>query len=368
MKKKSAFHSLRRNLREGGFFKLRVLFGILLCFTGVTLVLVALGKASAQPRTPADQTKMLSGGFAAANKIAPWVMEHTANGQEAEFFIVLSDQADLSQAAGLQTKAEKGRYVYNALFIKSQTTQRPILQLLRERGLEHRSFYIVNAILVRGTREVAEALAARPDVARVEGNPHIQNQLPQPGPSIEAPLYLQQPETVEPGINYTHAVFISSTQCGTAGPPNNVYGWGRVDILAAVTGGTPSPTPTATASPTPSSPGGTPTSTPTPTVTATASATATATPTATATATIQPTATPSGTPPCNIGWSAGQPFPSVQARSVGVYFFGGLGPRFYAMVFSSAIRQTLIPMGITSSAMPPTSARSQLIQQTATRW
>ena len=35
------------------------------------------------------------------------------------------------------------------------------------------------------------------------------------------------------------AVFISSTQCGTAGPPNNVYGWGRVDIFAAVSGGTP---------------------------------------------------------------------------------------------------------------------------------
>jgi subtilisin family serine protease len=30
---------------------------------------------------------------------------------------------------------------------------------------------------------------------------------------------------------------ISSTQCGTAGPPNNVYGWGRVDILAAVDAG-----------------------------------------------------------------------------------------------------------------------------------
>ncbi len=35
---------------------------------------------------------------------------------------------------------------------------------------------------------------------------------------------------------------ISSTQCGDAGPPNNVYGWGRVDISAAV-GPTPSPNP-----------------------------------------------------------------------------------------------------------------------------
>ena len=30
------------------------------------------------------------------------------------------------------------------------------------------------------------------------------------------------------------AHFISSTQCGDAGPPNNVFGWGRIDILAAV--------------------------------------------------------------------------------------------------------------------------------------
>jgi serine protease AprX len=74
------------------------------------------------------------------------------------------------------------------------------------------------------------------------------------------------------------AVHIASTQCGDAGPPNNVYGWGRVDIFAAVEGGgTPTPTPTAT-----------------PTATATATASATATPTATATA--SPTATVSVTP------------------------------------------------------------------------
>ena len=40
------------------------------------------------------------------------------------------------------------------------------------------------------------------------------------------------------------AVHIASTQCGAAGPPNNVYGWGRVDIFAAVSSGTPTPTPT----------------------------------------------------------------------------------------------------------------------------
>src|SRR6478672_1775557 len=138
-------------------------------------------------------------------KIAPWVSEHTANGQRAEFIVVLADQADLSAAAPLTSKREKGRYVYDALWNKSKATQTPILQWLRERGIEYRSFYIVNAILVKGEREIAEALAARPDVARVEGNPQIKNILPQPDVITETLLPGQRPETIEPGINYTHA-------------------------------------------------------------------------------------------------------------------------------------------------------------------
>ena len=140
-----------------------------------------------------------------SHKIAPWVFEHTANGQRAEFILVLADQADLSGAAALTTKTAKGRYVYEALRNKSKATQTPILQWLRERGIEHRSFYIVNAILVRGDRQIAEALAARPDVARVEGNPLIKNILPQPDAIAEAPSLGQRPQTIEPGINYTHA-------------------------------------------------------------------------------------------------------------------------------------------------------------------
>src|SRR5205814_1479143 len=97
------------------------------------------------------------------------------------------------------------RYVYDALWNKSQATQGPILQWLRERRLEHQSFYIVNAILLNGSREIAEMLAARPDVARVEGNPHIQNSFPQPGAATEAPSQPGAPATIEPGINYTHA-------------------------------------------------------------------------------------------------------------------------------------------------------------------
>src|SRR5213080_4748692 len=140
-----------------------------------------------------------------STKIAPWVVEHTANGHRAEFIVVLSDQADLSGAAMLRAKTDKNRFVRDALWNKAQTTQGPILQWLRERGIEHSSFYIVNAILVKGSREIAEALASRPDVARVEGNPHIHNALPQPGAVTQAPLQPGAPATIEPGITYTHA-------------------------------------------------------------------------------------------------------------------------------------------------------------------
>src|SRR3984893_1356364 len=139
-----------------------------------------------------------------ATKIAPWVMEHTASGQKAEFFIELADQADISGAASLPTKAEKGRYVYMTLLNKAQRTQEPILQWLRERGIEHQSYYIINAILVKADREVAEALAARSDVAWISGNPVIHNDLPRPG-AMEGPALPKRPATIEPGIQYTHA-------------------------------------------------------------------------------------------------------------------------------------------------------------------
>src|SRR5215211_227352 len=140
-----------------------------------------------------------------SSQLPPWVMEHTANGQQAQFLVVLADQADLSAAANFPTKLEKNRFVFQTLFNKTQTTQRPILQWIQERGLEHQSFYIVNAILVNGTRDIAEALAARRDVARVEGNPRIDNHLPKPDSHIDALSNFQRPTTIEPGINYTHA-------------------------------------------------------------------------------------------------------------------------------------------------------------------
>src|SRR5215469_14888518 len=209
MKTKSVSQSIRCNFDEAGFFKLRLLIGVLFCFAAITVILLALGPAAAgQPRTASGHASPPADRFAAPSKIASWVIDHTVNGQQTEFFVVLADQADLSGATSLPGKVEKGRFVYQTLLEKAQSTQEPILQWLRDRNIEHRSFYIVNAILVKGDRQLAETLAARPEVAHVTGNPLIHNDLPQPGPVEQSPLQprgLGAPATIEPGIVYTHA-------------------------------------------------------------------------------------------------------------------------------------------------------------------
>ncbi len=141
---------------------------------------------------------------AAPDKIAPWVLAHTADGAEAEFLVVLAEQADLSGAARLQTKAEKGRYVYEMLWRTAQKSQAPLLAWLEARGVEHRAYYIVNLIWVKGNADLAQALAARSDVARIEGNPHIQNVLPQPARPFDVLLTLA-PTAIEPNITYVRA-------------------------------------------------------------------------------------------------------------------------------------------------------------------
>jgi serine protease AprX len=134
-------------------------------------------------------------------KITPWVIQRTAAGQMTEFLVILAEQADLSAAAPLRGKQEKGRSVRTALWQKAQATQKPLLAWLTERGIEHRAYYIVNLIWVRADRQTALALAARPEVARIEGNPRIRNVLPEEQQSL-AP---ESPAAIELGINFVRA-------------------------------------------------------------------------------------------------------------------------------------------------------------------
>jgi len=177
---------------------LRRIIGLVFLAATVAAVLGAVvsSRAVNQPSSPEQA--------AALRKVAPWVIQHTAGGKQVEFMIILTDQADLSGAAVMQTKVAKGRFVRDTLWNKSQATQKSILKWLDEHQLEHRSFYIVNAIWVKGRYEDALALASRSDVVRVEGNPQVRG-IPDNEQAVPAPSQPSAPDTVEPGISYTHA-------------------------------------------------------------------------------------------------------------------------------------------------------------------
>ena len=178
---------------------LRRIIGFLFLAAAVAAVIGAIASSRAVSQSSSPEQA------AALRKIAPWVTEHTAGGKQAEFMIVLADQADLSGAAALKTKKEKGRFVRDALWNKSQATQGPVLKWLDQHNLEHRSFYIVNAIWVKGRYEDAMALALRSDISRVEGNPQVRS-IPDPLPAVDAPELRRTPQRpIEPGITYTHA-------------------------------------------------------------------------------------------------------------------------------------------------------------------
>jgi uncharacterized repeat protein (TIGR01451 family) len=109
--------------------------------------------------------------------VAPAVLDAMQQG-EAEFLVIMQEQADLSAAARMSTKAEKGAYVYNQLVRTARRSQAGLLMQLEEQGAAYQSFWVTNLVWVRGDLAVLQALAGRPEVASVEANPAIHVDIP----------------------------------------------------------------------------------------------------------------------------------------------------------------------------------------------
>jgi serine protease AprX len=148
---------------------------ILFCILVTQLLLVgAVTGATAMGRgQPSDVT-------ATRFKLSPTLQRRLAEGGMVPFLVVLTEQADLGPAARLSTKQERGQAVYEALRSVARETQAPLRAELEARGVPYRPYYIVNMLLVQGDAALAQALAQRPDVARLEANPSIRLQEPTP--------------------------------------------------------------------------------------------------------------------------------------------------------------------------------------------
>jgi serine protease AprX len=137
--------------------------------------------------------------------ISPHVLAATEGGASTSFLVVLDEQADVSRAAPLPTKTDKGAFVYKTLRQTALRTQANLRAELDHAGTPYRSFYVVNMLEVTGDRDLVLKLAARSDVARIEANPQISN-FQFPISNLQSPVpNTQSPSTVEWNIEKVNA-------------------------------------------------------------------------------------------------------------------------------------------------------------------
>ena len=91
-----------------------------------------------------------------------------APGESQDFWVTFRSKADLSAAGRVARWGDRGQAVVTALQKAAHTSQAGVLAMLRARGVDHESFWVSNAVMVKGgTAGLATALAARAEVSQL---------------------------------------------------------------------------------------------------------------------------------------------------------------------------------------------------------
>ncbi len=142
----------------------------------------------------------------AVGKISPWLKNRLDDHGQAEFLVLMDSSSRPPVHASLDRAG-----LYAALSRSARADQASILADLKGRGISARSFYLINAVLVKGNADLARSLAQRPDVARVVGNPRIRGVTAEPPPAA-----VVSPEALNWNISMVGAANVWATY-GTQG-------------------------------------------------------------------------------------------------------------------------------------------------------
>ena len=86
-------------------------------------------------------------------------------------FVILNNQADVSQASNMTDYDQRRQFVYDILTSHAQNTQADLRQSLDQLGIDYTPYYLVNALEVRGGLLTRLWLATRPEVDRIMPSP-----------------------------------------------------------------------------------------------------------------------------------------------------------------------------------------------------
>ncbi len=92
-------------------------------------------------------------------KVDPVVLKKAETEQTFEFIAVLKQQADVSAADNLDTKEEKGMFVFNSLKAAAEHSQGEIINLLTQSKAEYQSFWLINCVSIKADVNVLQAVA-----------------------------------------------------------------------------------------------------------------------------------------------------------------------------------------------------------------
>ena len=121
------------------------------------------------PKGPGREAVDFGGvqGSLATNKTTVWV--------------VMKAKADLKAAPEIKNHAARGKFVVDKLQAAAKQSQAGVVAFVKGKGLQHRSYWIINTIRVTVDDATAKELSLRPDVERIV--PDGVMNIPEPTPS-----------------------------------------------------------------------------------------------------------------------------------------------------------------------------------------
>lgn len=126
--------------------------------------------------TPAKTITFEDGNW--EEKISPKLMTKVLRGEALDFLAILKNQKDISASQNFKTKEARGNFVYEKLKQNAQADQKNILKVLKNTQASYRSFFIINAIQVKGDFNLLKKLANLPEVKQLTDNSPIQFEEP----------------------------------------------------------------------------------------------------------------------------------------------------------------------------------------------
>lgn len=103
-------------------------------------------------------------------KVDPVVLKKAETETTVEFIAVLKQQADITAADNLETKEEKGTFVYNSLKAAAEHSQGEIISLLTKSNATFQSFWVVNCVSVKSDVLTLQAIAELASVEKIIEN------------------------------------------------------------------------------------------------------------------------------------------------------------------------------------------------------